>query len=208
MINDRIFSQNPIIHSGGVGQGEWLDKFLAILVKIVDEMPPSSEGQAHDALGRARELILDASLRAAAISRRLALEAEPWEWSTLIPHLSAIWRLQAGMVADIGAAFGQNGKLREESIIYCLSRHAAAQFLCELVTGMGERVLARRSSLRETDNPPENIGNDIVQSIARQERRGWLPMIGAIAVAAYAYSDTHRVGRTATEFFARTIKPG
>lgn len=202
MLND------PVIHSGGVGQGEWLDELLAILVKIVDEMPPSSERRMDNALGRARELVVGASLRAAAISARLALEPEPSEWSTLIPHLSAIWRLQARMVADIGAVFGQNGKLTEESIIYCLSRHAAAQFACELVTGMGERVLAQRSLSRATDNLPANAGHDIIQRVARQGRRGWLPVVGAAAVAAYAYSDTRRVGRTAIEFFTTESDPG
>jgi hypothetical protein len=205
MVNNRVFGQSRAIHRGAVDQSAWLDELLSILGKIVDDMPPSSERRAHNALGRARELVIGASLRAAAISAELALEPEPSEWSTFIRDLSAIWRLQARMVKDIGAVFGQNGKLMEASIIYCLSRQAAAQFVCKLLTDMEKPA---RCSSRSIDNESEKAGCEITQRVARPGRRGWLPLIGAAAVAAYAYSDTRRVGRTAIEFFTMEIEPG
>jgi hypothetical protein len=150
-------------------------------------------------------LVVGASLRAAAISSRLSLEPEPSDCSKLIPYLLAIWRLQASMVADIGAVFGQNGKLSEESIVYCFSRHAAAQFVCELLEVAGERAFARLLSSRPRDGVPETSGDQSSQRLLRA-KRGWLPVTAA-AAAAYAYSDTRRLGRAAIEFFTTEIEP-
>jgi hypothetical protein len=76
-----------------------------------------------------------------------------------------------------------------------LFRHAAAQFARELVTGIGERLRVGRA-------PAHKIGTEIVP---RQRRSGLLPMIGAVAVAAFAYYDTDRIGQGAIEFFSKEI---
>ena len=120
--------------------------------------------------------------------------------------LAAIWRLQAQMVADIGAVFGKQGKLTEESMIYCLFRHAAAQVVRDLVTRMGERVVIRHTSLRMAENVLEGIGIRIVHRVARGGLWRLLPAVGALAVAGYAYYDTEQVGQTAIEFFSKDVE--
>ena len=62
------------------------------------------------------------------------------------------------MVADIGAVFGKKGKLTEESMIYCLFRHATAQVVRDLVTRMGERVVVQSASLRMAENVLQGVG--------------------------------------------------
>src|SRR4029453_16160702 len=96
----------------------------------------STEKETSDARIRSRKRISEASVWAAAISGALALPSGPLAWFTIPPDLAASWRLQAQMVADIGAVFGKKGKLTEESMIYCLFRHATAQVLRDLVTRM------------------------------------------------------------------------
>jgi hypothetical protein len=47
-----------------------------------------------------------------------------------------------------------------------------------------------------------------VKLVYRVARRGfwrWMPAIGALAVAGYAYYDTLQVGQTALEFFSKDI---
>ena len=201
-----MFSHNPLILRGALQERELLDKLFGILFKVIHEIPTSSEKETSEALIRSRKLISEASFKAAAISGALALPSGPLGWFTILPDLAAIWRLQAQMVADIGGAFGKKGKLTEESMIYCLFRHATAQVLRDLVTRMGERVVVQRGSLRVAENVLERIGIKLVHRVARGGLWRLLPAIGALAVAGYAYYDTDQVGQTAIEFFSKDIE--
>jgi hypothetical protein len=201
-----MFSHNPLILRGALQERELLDKLFGILFKVIHEIPTSTEKETSEALIRSRKLISEASFKAAAISGALALPAGPLGWLTILPDLAAIWRLQAQMVADIGGAFGKKGKLTEESMIYCLFRHATAQVVRDLVTRMGERLVVQRGSLRVAETVLESIGIKLVHRVARGGLWRLLPAIGALAVAGYAYYDTDQVGQTAIEFFSKDIE--
>jgi hypothetical protein len=201
-----MFNHNPLILRGVLQERELLDKLFGILFKMIHEIPTSTEKETSEALIRSRKLISGASFKAAAISGALALPSGPLGWLTILPDLAAIWRLQAQMVADIGGAFGKKGKLTEESMIYCLFRHASAQVVRDLVTRMAERVVVQRGSLRAAENVLESIGIKLVHRVARGGLWRLLPAIGALAVAGYAYYDTDQVGQTAIEFFSKDIE--
>jgi hypothetical protein len=201
-----MFSHNPLILRGALQERELLDKLFGILFKVIHEIPTSTEKETSEALIRSRKLISEASFKAAAISGALALPAGPLGWLTILPDLAAIWRLQAQMVADIGGAFGKKGKLTEESMIYCLFRHATAQVVRDLVTRMGERLVVQRGSLRVAETVLESIGIKLVHRVTRGGLWRLLPAIGALAVAGYAYYDTDQVGQTAIEFFSKDIE--
>src|SRR4029450_3264200 len=109
-------SNESIIRKGAAQKIDLLEKLFTVLFKVINEVPSSVETQSSDALLRARKLTAGASLRAAAISGALALPTGPLGWLTILPDLAAIWRVQAQLVADIGAAFGKRGKLTEESV--------------------------------------------------------------------------------------------
>ena len=205
MANGPIFTDNPIIQRGIIQENEVLDKLFHALFKVVNPIPESTEREARDGIGRARKLIANASVKAAAISGSLALPAGPLAWLTIVPDLTAIWRLQAQLVADIGAVFGKQAKLTEESMMYCLFKHAAAQMMRDMVTRMGERVVVQRMSVRMTQELLEGIGVKIAQRAARGGALRLLPLIGALGVAAYAYYDTESVGKTAIELFSKEI---
>jgi EcsC family protein len=206
MPNELTFSDNPIIRQGIAQENALLDRLFTVLFKVVQEIPSSSEQRSGNAVFRARKLVAETALKAAAISGALALPSGPLGWLTILPDLAAIWQLQAQLVADIGAVFGKRGKLTEASIIYCLFRHAAAQAVRDLVTRMGERVVVQRISIRATETVLQTIGVRLVYRIARRGLWRWVPAIGALAVAGYAYYDTERVGQTAIEFFSKDIE--
>ena len=201
-----MLSHNPMILRGALQERELLDKLFRILLKVIYEIPTSTEKETNEALIRSRKLISEASFKAAAISCALALPSGPLGWLTILPDLAAIWRLQAQMVADIATVFGKKGKLTEESMIYCLFRHAAAQVVRDLVTRMGGRVVVQRGSLRVAKNVLDRIRIKLVQRVARAGLWRLLPAIGALAVAGYAYYDTEQVGQTAIEFFSKEIE--
>lgn len=199
-------SNESIIRKGAAQKIDLLEKLFTVLFKVIHEVPSSVETQSSDALLRARKLTAEASFRAAAISGALALPTGPLGWLTILPDLAAIWRVQAQLVADIAAVFGKRGNLTQESIIYCLFRHAAAQAVRDLVTRMGERLVVQRVSVRVSRDVLGRIGVKLVYRVGRRRLWQFLPAIGALAVAGYAYYDTEQVGQTAVEFFAKDIE--
>jgi hypothetical protein len=206
MSNEPTYMHNPIISKGAAQENELLEKLFTVLFKVINEIPSSAEKRSSDGVLRARKLTAEASLKAAAISGALALPTGPLGWLTILPDLAAIWRLQAQLVADIGAVFGKRGKLTEESMVYCLFRHAAAQAVRDLVTRMGERLVLHCVSVRVAENVLRRIGIKVVHRVARRGLWRLLPAIGALAVAGYAYYDTEQVGQTAIEFFTQDIE--
>ena len=206
MANDPIFTRNPLVQKGAAHESELLDRLFGVLLKVVNQIPSSAERESSEAILRARKLIAGASVKAAAISGSLALPSGPLGWLTIFPDLAAIWRLQAQLVADIGAVFGKQGKLTEESMIYCLFKHAAAQVVRDMVTRIGERIVVQRVSLRMTENVLESIGIRIIRRAAGRGIWRLLPVIGALGVAGYAYYDTEQVGQTAIDFFSKDIE--
>jgi uncharacterized protein (DUF697 family) len=199
-------TQNALVRRGAAQERELLDKLFRILFKVIHDIPNSAEKKKSDALLHARKLIADASLKAAGISGALALPPGPWGWLTILPDLAAIWRLQAQLVADIGAVYGKRGNLTEESMIYCLFRHAAVQVVRDMVTRMGERMIVQHVSLQMAENIITGLSIRVIRRVARGGVWRLLPAIGAVAVAAYAYYDTEQVGRNAIEFFSKDVE--
>jgi uncharacterized protein (DUF697 family) len=206
MLNNSIFAYQPISRKGAAQEIDLLEKLFTVVFKVTSEMPSTGETQSLDALSRARKLTAEASLRAATISGALALPPGPLGWLTILPDLAAIWRVQAKLVADIAAVYGKKGNLTQQSIIYCLFRHAAAQAVRDLVTRMGERLVVQRVSVQVTRDVLSRIGVKLVYRVGRRRLWQLLPAIGALAVAGYAYYDTDQVGQTAIEFFSRDIE--
>ena len=109
------------------------------------------------------------------------------------------------MVADIAGTYGKQAFLTREQMLYCLFRHAAAQAVRDLVVRVGERFLVRRVSLRVFQQIAKKIGVRITQRIIGKSITRWLPVVGALGVAGYAYYDTGQVAQTATELFGSAI---
>src|SRR5262245_40405505 len=106
------------------------------------------------------------------------------------------------MVSDIAGAFGQSASLSQEHLVYCLFRHAAAQIVRDLTARVGERLVFRRATLRVLQTVAERLGVKISQRTIAKSAARWLPVVGSIGVAGYAYYDTAQVAATATELFA------
>ena len=124
---------------------------------------------------------------------------------TGLPDLVAVWKIQAQMVADIAAAYGKTAVLSQEQMLYCLFRHTAGQAVRHLVVRIGDRLAIRRAPLRVIQRALRQIGLKMTQRLAGRTVSRWLPVVGALGVAAYAYRDTMRVGHTAIELFSRDV---
>jgi hypothetical protein len=88
---------------------------------------------------------------------------------------------------------------------WCLFRHAAAQAVRDVVTRVGERIVVNGTSLRALEAILTTVGVTTTQRLLERGAARFIPMVGALGVAAYAYYDTGQVGRTAVDLFGKEL---
>ena len=175
------------------------------IVTFVTHIPQSREPQSSTPNERARAIASNAALQASAVSGTLALPPGPAGLLTILPELVAVWRIQARMVADIAGAFGKTAALSQEQMLYCLFKHSAAQAVRDLVVRVGERYLIRNTNLRVIQRTAAKVGVRVTQRAIAKSVARWIPALGALGVAGYAYFDTAQVAATAIELFQKEI---
>lgn len=175
------------------------------VLDVVAAVPRSSEPGSATPQQRAEALARQAAARAARLSGSAALLPGPLGLLTLLPDLVGVWRIQAQLVSDIAAAYGQSATLGREQMLYCLFRHLASQGLRDLVVRAGERFLVRRASLQVLQRVAGLVGLKLTQRTVGKAVARWAPLVGAAGVAAYAWRDTRQVADTAIELFNRGV---
>ncbi|MEO7728386.1 MAG: EcsC family protein [Burkholderiales bacterium] len=181
-------------------------KVAEAILNFVGKIPTTTKHRAHDPAVAARNLARAAATKAAVTSGSLALPPGPLGMLTLIPDLVAVWKIQAQLVADIAAVYGQKAQLTKEQMLYCLFRHFASQAVRDLVVRAGERVLIRSASLQLLQTIAQKIGINVTKKFIGKSISRWIPVVGALGVGAYAYFDTGQVAATAIELFEREIQ--
>ena len=170
-------------------------------VEIVSLPPVPREPVSDVPEQRARAIANTAAKKAAVAAASFALPPGPAGWITIVPELTAIWRIQAQMVADIAGTYGRDAALTREHMLYCLFRHTAAQALRDVAVRVGERVIVQRLGGRLSRTVLARLGARVTgRSIGSGVSR-LFPIVGAVGVGAYAYYDTLQVSRLAIELF-------
>ena len=183
----------------------WLDQLAQKLFEVIVSVPATTEPASPTPEARSRAIIRGAALKAAGASGTLALPPGPWGMLTVLPDLITVWKIQAQMVADIAGAYGQTALLSPEQMLYCLFRQTAGQTVRDLVVQIGDRLAIRRVPQRVLRRALRQVGLKVAQRLAGRTASRWLPVVGALGVAAYAYRDTRRAGQTAIELFSREV---
>lgn len=171
------------------------------ILDFVSQIPDSKIEGSRNPEAEARRLAARAAQRAALTAGSLALPPGPLGWLTVLPELIAIWKIQAQMVSDIAAAYGQHSELGREQMLWCLFRHTAAQAFRDLVVRVGDRLLFRRITYSVAERVAKTVGIKVTQRAVGKGISRWLPVVGAMGVGAYAYYDTGQVARTAIAMF-------
>jgi len=73
------------------------------------------------------------------------------------------------------------------------------------VARVGTRYMVKRAGLEVVRRVLKRVGIRISQQVLGKSITRFIPLIGAAAVAGYAYYDTTKVGGTAAELFSREI---
>ena len=176
------------------------------ILGLLGEVPTSSRRKHRHPAEASRKIANLAARRAAAAAGTLAVPPGPLGWLTILPELVWVWKIQAQMVADIAACYGKKRSLTREQMLYCLFKHTASQALRDIVVQVGDRVIVRRTTVRALNAVAQRTGLKVTQRSLAKSASRWLPVIGAIGVAAYAYYDTAQVARIAMELYQREIE--
>jgi hypothetical protein len=169
------------------------------LENIVAGVPATRERAVEAPAAAARRLARQAATRAAAVSGTLALPPGILGLLTVLPDLVAIWRIQAQLVADIAGLYGKEMQLTRTHLVYCLFRHAATHVARDFAVRAGERFVIRQASSGALRSAVGSVGMSLTQRVAGTTASRWLPVVGAVAVAGYAYFDTMQVAKTAVK---------
>ncbi len=177
---------------------QFADAVLALAGRVPQSSLPASDAPEH----RAEALIQAACKKAAAISASLAIPPGPWGLVTVIPDLALIWDLQARMVADVAAVYGQSASLGREHMLWCLFKHTGAQAFRDMAVRKGERWLVRKASQVVLKQAAQVIGVRLTERAVSSSVVRFVPLVGAVGIGLFAYRDTREVGRAAMAMFA------
>jgi len=192
-------------HSYSLAIQPLLGSVVDAIENVVSGVPESRERSVEDPDAAARRLARKAAGRAAALSGALALPPGVFGLLTVLPDLVAIWRIQAQLVSDISGLYGKQMELTRTHMLYCLFRHAASQLARDVAVRAGERLVIRQLSSGALRSVLSSIGISVTQRIAGTAASRWLPIVGAAAVAGYAYFDTLQVAKTAVRMLEGTV---
>ncbi len=178
------------------------NEIVQFLTDFISKVPESNLSKSEFPQEDSKDIISDASWKAASVSGALALPPGPLGMLTILPELIGVWKIQAQMVADVAAVHGKTAVLSKEAMLYCLFKHGAGHLFRDIVVRAGERVLVKRVTLRALQSILTKLGFSITQRAIGRAVARWIPIAGAVAIGAYAKYDTSQVGETAQEFFA------
>ena len=170
---------------------------------LVAVIPVSTEPLASAPGARSIELCEIAARTTAKISGLAAMAPGPIGLLTVLPDIVAMWRIQSQLVSDIAAVYGKTGNLSKEHMLWCLYKHSAAQTFRDVAYRAGERFLIQPLSMHALRKLTTVIGVKLSQRTAGEAIARFLPLVGAVAVAGYAYYDTKKVGAAAMDIFNR-----
>lgn len=189
----------------------------AVFSLVTGGVPKTNEpGKSKRPYERSKEITQKACAKAAVVSGGLALPVGPLGMLTVLPDLVIVWRIQSQMVVDIAAAFGHKKPLTEEDLMTCLFRHVAGTAVREYERSIpieheeksGKSVLdlldrfTRSGSRDVAVRVGKQIGQVVLERVAKRTASRIVPLAGAAIVSAYAAMDTKEVARTAVELFS------
>jgi hypothetical protein len=177
------------------------------ILGFLSNIPTTTEPANASPDERARRIVQVAARKASMVSGTLALPLGPAGLVTILPDLVAVWKIQTQMVADVAGVFGKAAPLSQEHMLYCLFKHSAAQAVRDLVVRVGERYLIKRVGVRVVQDAAAKIGVKVTQRAIAKSVSRWLPIVGVLGVAGYAYYDTAQVGATAIALFEKDVAP-
>lgn len=177
------------------------EKTGRLLFDLVTSIPDSLMSPSELPEKKIKKLIHKSALKTGILSTTFSMPAGMVGVLTIIPDLMSIWRIQAQLVADIAASYGQIAVLSREAMVWCLFRHTATQLVRDIAVRTGSRIITQKVSVSALRILLQKIGLETSTKMLSRTLFRAIPAIGAIGSGAYSYYDTQEVGKTAEAYF-------
>lgn len=145
-------------------------------------------------------LIERCSNQNALISGGASLIPGPWGMAAAIPEIVMVSKKQIEMIYDIAKAHGH--KDIDEELILSVMLSASGQGVTALVVVHGQKIVMKRAGARAVQQMVKMLGGKITQQVAKSMAAKWIPIAGAVAMAAWSRYSTQKIGDKAKETFA------
>ena len=148
-------------------------------------------------------LIERCSNQNALISGGTSLIPGPWGMAAAIPEIVMVSKKQIEMIYDIARAHGH--KHIDSNLLLSVMLSASGQGTAALVVVHGQKIVMKRAGARVVQQMVELLGGKITQQVAKSMAAKWIPIAGAVAMAAWSRYSTQKIGEKAKETFSISV---
>lgn len=182
-------------------------KIQEVLYSTVQGRKEAYEKGTVKAINRANifELIAKTSNTNAAISGAVGMIPGPWGMAAAVPEIVLIIKNQMRMIYDIGMAQGKSTKDMTPELILGVFVSSTGSAAVGVLSMQGSKILVKRSSLRVIQKVIAILGGRVTQQVAKSAVAKWIPIAGAVAMAAWSKISTKKLGDKALEIFSKEI---
>ena len=173
------------------------------LTSVINDREGYYEKKPLPSVSDVKGLISNCSYKNAAISGGVGLIPGPYGMAAAVPEIIAIIRNQMTMVADIAKA---HGKTASNELILDVLFGASGNVATGLVVVHGQKILVKRAGARVIQKIVAMLGGKISQQLAKSMVAKWLPVAGAVAMAAWSKISTDKIGKKADFVFSKQIE--
>ncbi|MCB5266661.1 MAG: TerB family tellurite resistance protein [Candidatus Cloacimonetes bacterium] len=172
--------------------------------KVSNEREEYYKNHANPNISEIANIVQSCSNKNAAISGGAGMIPGPWGMAASIPEILLVMKNQMAMIYDIAKAHGHT-KVEKELIIAILFG-AVGNAATSLVVVHGQKIMAKRVGARALQKVIHILGGKITQQMAKSMAAKWLPVAGAVAMAAWSKYSTSKIGDKAIEVFSKEIE--
>ena len=174
---------------------------LKALCRTLVEIPDSTEPEACEPEASCERIIKSSCRKTGLLSAGLSIPMGPLGLVTLMPELTAVWKIQSQMVSDIASVYGKQTSLTREQMLFFLFRHSVSHLVGDVVKKSGERFLVQTLSQEVFERLVQKLALRLSGRLTMRAAKVVFPLVGAGFVGAYSYVDTLQVGRNTQAFF-------
>lgn len=149
------------------------------------------------------KIISEYSNKNALISGGSSLIPGPWGMAAAIPEIIAVISNQLTMIYDIAKAHGQ--KEIDKELLLTVFLSAMGNATGNLLIIHGQKIMMKRIGQRAIQTIIRILGGKITQQLAKSMAAKWIPIAGAVAMAAWSRYMTNKIGEKSIEIFSKEI---
>ena len=149
------------------------------------------------------KIISNYSNKNALISGGTSLIPGPWGMAAAIPEIIAVISNQLTMIYDIAKAHGQ--KEIDKELLLTVFLSAMGNATGNLLIIHGQKIMMKRIGQRAIQTIIRILGGKITQQLAKSMAAKWIPIAGAVAMAAWSRYMTNKIGEKSIEIFSKEI---